>query len=149
MTHPIPSAAQGERAPQPSAFTDAYGKLPAKNVERARTFYAENLGLTPHGENAGHLYYQIGGTNFMIFPSTGAPSGTHDQLGLVVDDLELIVARLRARGVTFEEYPTPPGAIMRNGIMDRGRMKAAWFRDTEGNLISIAEFPQGSPFRRR
>lgn len=50
------------------------------------------------------------------------------------------------RDVTFEEYPALPGATMKNRIMDRGSMKAAWFKDTEGNLISIAEFSQGSPF---
>jgi hypothetical protein len=48
------------------------------------------------------------------------------------------VARLQSKGVTFETFPGPPGATMKNGIMDRGSMKAAWFKDTEGNLISIA-----------
>ena len=127
-------------------FTDAYGKLPAQNVERARAFYAEKLGLSPYRENAAHLYYQVGGTTFIVFPSAGAPSGTHDQLGLIVNDVEATVARLQSRGVTFEMYPAPPGAAMKNGIMNRGSMKAAWFKDTEGNLISIAEFAQGSPF---
>ena len=127
-------------------FTDVYGKLPAQNVERARAFYADKLDLTPYREHADHLYYEVGGTTFIIFPSAGAPSGTHDQLGLIVNDVESTVARLQFKGVTFEMYPAPPGATMKNGIMDRGSMKAAWFKDTEGNLISIAEFSQGSPF---
>ena len=126
---------------------DVYGKLPAQNVKRARAFYADKLGLTPYREHANHLYYKVGGTTFIIFPSAGAPSGTHDQLGFIVDDVELTVARLQSNGVTFENYPAPPGAIMKNGIMDRGTMKAAWLKDTEGNLISFAEFRQGSPFR--
>jgi catechol 2,3-dioxygenase-like lactoylglutathione lyase family enzyme len=130
-----------------SLFTDAYGKLPAQNVERARAFYADKVGLTPYREHADHLYYEVGGTTFIIFPSAGAPSGTHDQLGLIVDNVESTVARLQSKGVTFEMYAAPPGATMKNGIMDRGNMKAAWFKDTEGNLISIAEFSQGSPFR--
>ena len=128
-------------------ITDVYGKLPAQNVERARAFYADKLGLTPYREHADHLYYEVGGTTFIIFPSAGAPSGTHDQFGLIVNDVESAVARLHSRGVTFEMYPAPSGASMRNGIMDRGSMKAAWFKDTEGNLISVAEFSQGSPFR--
>jgi catechol 2,3-dioxygenase-like lactoylglutathione lyase family enzyme len=127
-------------------FTDAYGKLPAQNVARAKAFYADKLGLTPYKEHADHLYYEVRGTNFIIFPSAGAPSGTHDQLGLIVDDLESTAARLRSKGVTFEKYPAPPGATMKNAIMDRGSMKAAWFKDTEGNLISIAEFSPGSSF---
>jgi catechol 2,3-dioxygenase-like lactoylglutathione lyase family enzyme len=125
----------------------AYAKLPASDVNRARAFWREKFGLEPYAENHNHLYYDIGGTNVLVFPSSGSASGTHDQLGLIVPDLEKEVARLRATGVTFEEFPAPPGATVTNGIMDRGNMKAAWFTDTEGNLISIAEFSGGSPFR--
>ena len=124
----------------------AYGKLPAQDVERARAFYAQKLGLIPFGERHKHLYYRVARASFIIFPSGGAPSGTHDQLGLVVDDLESQVARLRASGVVFETYPAPPGATVTDGIMDAGQVKAAWFKDSEGNLISLAEFPSGSPF---
>jgi catechol 2,3-dioxygenase-like lactoylglutathione lyase family enzyme len=127
-------------------FTSAYGKLPAQKVARARAFYADKLGLTPYKEHGDHLYFDIGGTTFIIFPSAGAPSGTHDQLGLIVEDVEATVAQLRSTGLTFEMYPAPPGATIKNGIMDRGSMKAAWFKDSEGNLVSIAEFSHGSPF---
>jgi hypothetical protein len=72
-----------------------------------------------------------------VFPSSGAPSGTHDQLGLVVDDLATAVADLRDKGVAFE-----------GAIADFGEVKAAWFKDSEGNLISLAEFASGSPFTR-
>jgi steroid delta-isomerase-like uncharacterized protein len=127
-------------------FKQMYGKLPAKDVNHARAFFAEKLGLEPFGEHDNHLYYEVGGAYFIIFPSTGAPSGTHDQLGLVVDDLASAMGRLRASGVVFEEYPAPPGASMHDGVMHRGHIKTAWFKDTEGNLISIAEFTAGSPF---
>jgi catechol 2,3-dioxygenase-like lactoylglutathione lyase family enzyme len=124
----------------------AYAKLPAQDVERARAFYAEKLGLTPVGEHHHHLHYEVGGTYFIVYPSTGAPSGTHDQLGLVVDDLAATVARLRDNGAVLEEYAAPPGATVTDGVMDNGFVKAAWFKDSEGNLLSVAEFPGGSPF---
>ena len=143
----VPSRPVVQKAHEAPTYTDAYGKLPAQNVERARAFYAGKLGLTPYREHANHLYYKVRGTTFIIFPSAGAPSGTHDQLGFIVNDVESTAARLRSKGVTFEEYPAPPGATMKNRIMDRGSMKAAWFKDTEGNLISIAAFSEGSPFR--
>lgn len=127
-------------------FTQAYAKLPVQDVERARAFYAEKLGLVPYGERHGHLYYRAGTADFMLFPSSGAPSGTHDQLGLVVDDLGAAVSLLSERGVRFESYPPPPGATVNDGIMDAGFVKAAWFKDSEGNLLSVAEFPLGSPF---
>jgi catechol 2,3-dioxygenase-like lactoylglutathione lyase family enzyme len=138
-----------ERVPKAApAIAQIYGKLPAQDVERARGFYAEKLGLEPYGERHNHLYYEVAGAHFIIFPSVGIPSGTHDQLGLVVEDVAAEVAELKARGVTFESYPPPPGAAMSDGIVDMGQVKAAWFKDSEGNLISLAEFPSGSPFQR-
>jgi catechol 2,3-dioxygenase-like lactoylglutathione lyase family enzyme len=129
-----------------SAITQVYGKLPAQDVDRARAFYAEKLGLTPFGERAQHLYYEVGGASFIIYPSAGTASGTHDQLGLVVGNVEAEVARLKSLGVSFESYPPPPGTTTTNDIRNYGHIKAAWFKDSEGNLISIAEFPSGSPF---
>jgi catechol 2,3-dioxygenase-like lactoylglutathione lyase family enzyme len=130
------------------AIAQIYAKLPAQDVDRARAFYAEKLGLEPYGERHNHLYYQLAGAYFIVFPSTGTPSGTHDQLGLVVEDLAAAVAALEARGVAFETYPAPPGATLNDSIMDMGQVKATWFKDSEGNLISLAEFPSGSPFQR-
>lgn len=121
-------------------FRSSYGKLPAQDVERARAFYRDVLGLEPVREHRNHLFYECGGNSFLVFPSSGAPSGTHDQLGFVVEDVEAAVAQLRARGVRFETYEPPPGSTVSDGIMDYGTVKAAWFKDTEGNLISVAEF---------
>ena len=121
-------------------FRSSYGKLPAQDMERARAFYRDVLGFEPVREHRGHLFYECGGASFLVFPSRGAPSGTHDQLGFVVDDTEAAVAKLRERGVDFESYEPPPGASFREGIMDYGSVKAAWFKDSEGNLISLAQF---------
>jgi hypothetical protein len=68
------------------------------------------------------------------------PAGTHDQLGFAVDDVEATAAELRTRGVDLESYEAPPGCTFRDGVMDYGAVKAAWFKDSEGNLISIAQF---------
>lgn len=126
----------------------SYAKLPAQDVERARAFYRDAFGLEPFNEVHGHLYYDVAGVPLLIFPSSGAPSGTHDQFGLVVDDLAATLAALEEQGVTPEEFPAPPGATVTDGVMDRGFMKAAWVKDSEGNLLSIAQFESGTPFRR-
>jgi catechol 2,3-dioxygenase-like lactoylglutathione lyase family enzyme len=115
----------------------AYGKLPAQNTERVRRFYEEKLGLHPFGERNHHLYYEVGNVRFVVFPSTGTSSGTHDQLGFVVDDLEGTMAELRSKGIDFEDYP----GLTKNSIATFGTMKAAWFKDSEGNLLSLAEQP--------
>jgi mannose-6-phosphate isomerase-like protein (cupin superfamily) len=129
-----------------TAMNQSYAKLPARDVERARAFYAERLNLTPIGEHNSHLFYELGGSHFMVYPSGGAASGTHDQLGFVVEDVESAVATLRSNGVIFEEYEPPLGASAIDGITDFGGVKAAWFKDSEGNLLSIVEFAGGSPF---
>src|SRR5215210_2177507 len=103
-----------------TAINQTYAKLPARDVERARAFYADKLGLTPFGEYNSHLYYELGGSHFMVYPSGGAASGTHDQLGFMVEEVESTVATLRSNGVIFEEYESPPGASATDGIMDFG-----------------------------
>ncbi|HEY5694307.1 MAG TPA: VOC family protein [Gaiellaceae bacterium] len=121
-------------------FRSSYAKLPAQDVERARAFYRDVLGFEPARDHQSHLFYECGGSSFLVFPSSGSPSGTHDQVGFVVDDVEAAAAELRSRGVELETYDAPPGCSFRDGIMDYGPVKAAWFKDSEGNLISIAQF---------
>jgi catechol 2,3-dioxygenase-like lactoylglutathione lyase family enzyme len=129
-------------------ISQVFGKLPAKDVERARAFYRNAFGLEPFGEHNRHLHYEIDGGYFIIFPSSGAASGTHDQLGFLVDDIDAAAAQLRSRGITFEDYETPPHVTKRNGITDFGAVRAAWLKDSEGNLISIGQFTNGTPFSR-
>lgn len=112
----------------------AYGKLPAQDLDRARRFYATALDLEPFGASEGHLYYDVEGTRFMIFASAGVPSGTHDQFGFVVDDLRARVIDLKAQGIKFET-----NRMTTDDIADFGRVRAAWFKDSEGNLISLIE----------
>ncbi|MCX4545956.1 VOC family protein [Streptomyces sp. NBC_01565] len=123
-------------------------RLPARDLERARRFYAETLGLEPVDERPGGLLYRCGGTDFALFASTGASPGTFTQMGWEVDDLETVVAELRRRGVAFEEVDLPGFRTNEDGIADiegnypskgaRGE-RAAWFRDSEGNLLGIGE----------
>jgi catechol 2,3-dioxygenase-like lactoylglutathione lyase family enzyme len=121
-------------------------RLPAQDLERARAFYAEKLGLEPVEERPGGLLYRCGGGFFALFASVGAASGTHTQMGWEVADLEATVAALRARGVVFEEYDLP-GFTTVDGIAEiEGNYpskgvgeKGAWFRDSEGNLLGIGQ----------
>ncbi|MFD7629923.1 VOC family protein [Streptomyces sp. NPDC059851] len=122
-------------------------RLPAQDLDRARRFYAEQLGLQPVDERPGGLLYRCGGTEFAVFASTGASSGTFTQMGWEVDDLETAVSMLRQRGVVFEDVDVP-GFRTEDGIAEidgnypskgaRGE-RAAWFRDSEGNLLGIGE----------
>ena len=114
--------------------------LPAADLERARRFYAEKLELTPESEAPDGLFYRCGeNTRFLLFPSQGTASGTHTQAGWTVDDIEAEVADLKARGVVFEEYDTPYLKTI-NSVASTGQTKAAWFKDSEGNLLVLLQF---------
>ena len=117
-----------------------HAALPAADLERARRFYAEKLGLTPEIEGSGGLFYRCGeNTQFLLFPSQGTASGTHSQAGWTVDDIEAEVADLKARGVVFEEYDTPSLKTIKS-VASTGPTKAAWFKDSEGNILALLQF---------
>jgi tRNA-Thr(GGU) m(6)t(6)A37 methyltransferase TsaA len=122
-------------------------RLPAQDLERARRFYAEKLGLEPVEERPGGLLYRCTGGEFALFQSAGAPSGEHTQMAWEVDDLEATIRELRERGVVFDEYDVP-GLRTVDGIAEvegnypsKGGIGelAAWFRDSEGNLVGIGQ----------
>jgi catechol 2,3-dioxygenase-like lactoylglutathione lyase family enzyme len=121
-------------------------RLPARDLERAKAFYRDKLGLEPIEERPGGARYRCGNGYFALFQSAGAPSGAHTQMAWEVTDIEATVAELRRRGVVFEEYDLP-GLKTVNGIADiagnypsKGTgEKGAWFRDSEGNLIGIGQ----------
>ncbi|WP_328622563.1 VOC family protein [Streptomyces sp. NBC_00354] len=122
-------------------------RLPAQDLDRARRFYAEQLGLEPVDERPGGLLYRCAGTEFVLFRSMGASPGTFTQMALEVDDIETAVSELEQRGVVFEEVDVP-GFRTKDGIAEiegnypskgaRGE-RAAWFRDSEGNLLGVGE----------
>jgi catechol 2,3-dioxygenase-like lactoylglutathione lyase family enzyme len=121
-------------------------RLPAQDLDRARSFYAEKLGLEPVEERLGGLRYQAASGEFSLFASAGTASGSHTQMAFEVDDLTAVVAELRARGVVFEEYDVP-GLATVDGIAtidgnypSKGKGElAVWFRDSEGNLLGIGQ----------
>ena len=122
-------------------------RLPAKDLDRARAWYAEKLDLHPAEERPGGLLYVVDGCEFALFASTGASDGSFTQMGFEVADLRAAVAELRRRGVVFEEYEAPLAtgdgiATIEGNYASKGTGEfGAWFRDCEGNLLGI-----GQPF---
>jgi catechol 2,3-dioxygenase-like lactoylglutathione lyase family enzyme len=122
-------------------------RLPVRDLERAREWYSEKLGLEPVEERPGGLRYEFVNGGFALFESTGTSSGTFTQAGFEVDDLRATVAALRERGVVFEEVDVP-GLRTVDGIAEvegnypsknsRGEL-AAWFRDLDGNLLGVGQ----------
>jgi predicted enzyme related to lactoylglutathione lyase len=116
-----------------------YAYIPAKDVARARKFYEDKVGLEPKQEIAGGVVYEFAnGTECFLYPTPNAGTSKASQAFWQVDDIEREVAELRRRGVKFEEYDM---AEMKNenGIYTGGGAKAAWFKDTEGNIMALIQ----------
>jgi predicted enzyme related to lactoylglutathione lyase len=104
--------------------------IPAADISRARNFYEGTLELKPKAEYAGGVIYECGGAEVFMYPTRNAGTSKASQAFWQVDDVEAEVAKLKARGVKFEEYDMP-GVTMKNSILTGGGAKTAWFKDTE------------------
>ena len=120
--------------------------IPAGDLKRARDFYADKLGLTPteeFGEEA-LAYRTSAGTGFNVYRTEYAGQAGHTIAQLHVADIESEVHDLKAKGVTFEVYDMP-GVQWDGEIASlEGLGRAAWFKDSEGNIMCVdQETPAG------
>jgi catechol 2,3-dioxygenase-like lactoylglutathione lyase family enzyme len=111
--------------------------LPASDIERAKRWYQEKLGLTPVSEYEQGVRYRSGGARFELYPSSYAGTAQNTAAGFQVDDVERVVDELAAKGVVFEQYDFPGLKTNEKGIATFGTETAAWFKDSEGNILSI------------
>jgi catechol 2,3-dioxygenase-like lactoylglutathione lyase family enzyme len=113
--------------------------IPASDLARARAWYADKLGFTTGQEEAAAVLYRRGeGRLFLLFSSPGAGTAQHQLAAWIVEDLAAEVAELRARGVEFEDYDEP-GLRTVDGIAVTPVGKAAWFKDSEGNVLTLTQ----------
>lgn len=116
-----------------------YAYLPAADVARAREFYEGKLGFVPGEELADGVTYAFGkGTACFLYPTANAGTSKASQAFWQVDDIAREVAELKARGVRFERYDMPDAQVD-GDIVTAGGAKAAWFRDTEGNILALIQ----------
>lgn len=115
-----------------------YAYIPAKDIRRAREFYEGQLGFTAGKELGGGVTYTFaGGTACFLYPTPNAGTSKASQAFWQVSDIERLVAELRKRGVRFEDYDMPGKDA--NGIVTAGGAKAAWFKDSEGNVMALIQ----------
>ena len=112
--------------------------LPASDLARATQWYSEKLGLAPVEESEGAAWYETGGARFLLYQSTFAGGNQATAATLSTSDFDSAMARLREVGVSFEEYDL--GEIMtEDGVVTTpDGTRVAWFKDSEGNILSIA-----------
>lgn len=116
-----------------------YSYIPAKDVRRARAFYEQKLGLKPKREDAGGVVYEFGGgTECFLYETPYAGTSRASQAFWMVDDIEREVKELKAKGVEFEDYDLP-GEKSPDGILTASGARAAWFKDSEGNIMALVQ----------
>ena len=116
-----------------------YAYIPAQDVGRARKFYEDKLGFKPKEQVEGGVVYEFGErTACFLYPTPNAGTSKASQAFWQVDDIEREVTELKKRGVKFEEYDMP-GMPGKNSIYTGGGAKAAWFKDSEGNILALIQ----------
>jgi catechol 2,3-dioxygenase-like lactoylglutathione lyase family enzyme len=112
--------------------------IPVADLVRAQKFYADKLGLDAFAVLPTRVVYHAGDSSFALVPSEDAGKDSYSLLTWYVNDLVLMMKLLRAQGVTFEVYDWP-GLKMVDGVADLDGNQLAWFKDSEGNLLALAQ----------
>lgn len=118
--------------------------MPVVDMDEARTFYEEVLGLEP-GPNTseGTAHYECGdGSQFILYRRETPTKADHTSLGFTVPDLDAVVDELSQRGLRFEQYDQPGIETDERGIAEGEGMRSAWFKDPAGNILAVGEFPE-------
>ena len=119
---------------------DATPMIAVKDLDRARKFYEDTLGLKAKEAMAGEvLELKSGATTFEVYRSEFAGTNKATALTFDVDDIDTEVRELKEKGIFFEKYDleglTPKGDIYEG----EGGFKTAWFKDPDGNILSLIE----------
>jgi catechol 2,3-dioxygenase-like lactoylglutathione lyase family enzyme len=119
---------------------DAVANIAVKDLETAKKFYVETLGLTQVGAEGQEevIVFQSGNSKIYVYKSQYAGTNKATALTWVVGkDIEGVVQELKTKGVTFEHYDDMPDVTREGDIHVAGNMKVAWFKDPDGNILNI------------
>jgi catechol 2,3-dioxygenase-like lactoylglutathione lyase family enzyme len=108
-------------------------------ITEAEQFYTNLLGLRFRGKSDDALVYEVSGSNLRVSPVPSTQPTAHTVLGFAVDNLEGIVTELSKRGINWERFPGFPHDE-RGIVITPDGSRVVWFRDPDGNLLSIVEF---------
>ena len=116
---------------------DAIATIPVKDIETARKFYQDTLGLMAGpSREAGVLTCKSGSTSVLVYESEFAGTNEATAATWAVDDVDGLVRTLKEKGVTFEHYDLPE-MTLKGDVHVSGDMKAAWFKDPDGNILAV------------
>jgi catechol 2,3-dioxygenase-like lactoylglutathione lyase family enzyme len=116
--------------------------LAVTDLDRARRFYEDTLGLGPGDEAPDGVVYRAGGVDLLVYPSSYAGTNKATAVGFQLPEeaFDQEVARLREQGVVFQEFEME-GLTWRDGVAEVDGMRSAWFTDPDGNILNIGTAP--------
>jgi len=116
---------------------DAIATIPVKNIDVARKFYQDKLGLMAGpSQEQGVLTCKSGTSSVLVYESQYAGTNEATAATWAVDDVDGTVKGLKEKGVTFEHYQLP-NMTLKGDVHVSGSMKAAWFKDPDGNILAL------------
>ena len=117
---------------------DATPMVAVKDLDRARKFYEDTLGLKEVQDFGEGFILKSGDTKLNVYRSEFAGTNKATTLTFDVDDIDSEVRDLKGKGIAFEQYDLQ--GLQREGDIYRGQnMKTAWFKDPDGNILSLIE----------
>ena len=119
--------------------TPAFSGFSTDDVQKAKTFYGQTLGLDVSEANGLLQLHLGGGTNILLYPKTNHIPATFTILNFPVKNIEQTVDELTRRGVRFESYNQGDLVTDEKGISRGGGPLIAWFKDPAGNILSVLE----------
>jgi len=112
--------------------------LAVKDLDAAKKFYGEVLGLEQINEGPAGVTYKSGSGRILVYPSEYAGTNQATYAGWTVSDIEAVVDELKGKGVEFEHYDNLGGPMELQGDLHvAGEFKSAWFKDPSGNILAI------------
>jgi catechol 2,3-dioxygenase-like lactoylglutathione lyase family enzyme len=117
----------------------AFSGFSVDDIQRARSFYGQTLGLRVIEENGMLFLNLVSGRDVLIYPKPNHTPATYTVLNFPVTDVEAAVDELTARGVQFERYEGTPMATDAKGVFRGGGPLIAWFADPAGNVLSVIQ----------
>ncbi len=112
--------------------------IAASDIERAKAWYADKLGMKPTSEDMVGAWYDCAGAQFLLFPTPMAGTAKNTVMEWTVDDVMGEVANLKSKGVTFDTFEME-GITWDNDVATMGEHKGAWFKDSEGNVLALGD----------
>lgn len=121
--------------------TPAFSSFSVDDLQKAKRFYAEKLGLKVAENTEGLELHLAGGARVFIYESDDYHAPEHTVLNFMVEDIDLAIAQLEKKGIPMEQYDLPGMKTDRKGIFrgESGPKAIAWFKDPAGHILSVLQ----------